>query len=120
MKLRPGNAGSNTGSDHVEVLSAAIAQVPAAFRGRLLVRLDSAGTSHEFIEHITKLRVPGLTLLFTSGWTITATDEEDIRTIPAGAWKPGIDQDGNVEDDTDVAEITGIMTRPGNWPPGLR
>lgn len=120
MKLRPGNAGSNTGSDHVAGLSAAIVQVPAAFRRRVLVRLDGAGASHEFIGHMAGLQVPGTTLLFTSGWTITATDEDDIRKIPAQAWKPGIDQDGHAEDDTDVAEITGLMTRSENWPPGLR
>lgn len=120
MKLRPGNAGSNTGSDHVGGLSAAIAQVPAAFRRRVLVRLDGAGTSHEFIGHMAGLDIPGTTLLFTSGWTITVTDEDDIRNIPAQAWKPGVDQDGHAEDDTDVAEITGLMTRSENWPPGLR
>lgn len=120
MKLRPGNAGSNTGSDHVAGLSAALAQVPAAFRRRVLVRLDGAGTSHEFIGHMAGLKIPGTTLLFTSGWTITATDEDDIKRIPAQAWKPGVGQDGHAEDDTDVAEITGLMTRSENWPPGLR
>ena len=30
MKLRPGNAGSNTFTDHKEVLDAALKQVPAA------------------------------------------------------------------------------------------
>lgn len=120
MQLRPGNAGSNTAGDHIAALSAAIAQVPAAFRHRLLVRLDGAGTSHAFIGHMTGLKVPGTTLLFTSGWTITATDEDDIRKIPEKAWKPGVDQAGHAEEGTDVAEITGLMTRSGNWPPGLR
>ena len=43
MLLRPGNAGSNTCSDHIEVLSAAITQIPARFRGKILVRIDGAG-----------------------------------------------------------------------------
>jgi len=30
--LRPGNAGSNTVADHVEVLTPAIPQVPATYR----------------------------------------------------------------------------------------
>jgi Transposase DDE domain group 1 len=34
MLLRPGNAGSNTFTDHKEVLAAAIGQVPARFRAR--------------------------------------------------------------------------------------
>ena len=39
---------------------------------------------------------------------------------PGGAWKPGTAQDGSAEDDKDVAEITGLMSRAGNWPDGLR
>jgi hypothetical protein len=46
MLLRPGNAGSNTVSDHLEVLATAIAQVPARFRPKLLARVDGAGASH--------------------------------------------------------------------------
>jgi hypothetical protein len=59
-------------------------------------------------------------VLFTCGWMITAADEDAIRQVPAGAWKPGTRQDGSTEDDKDVAEITHLMTRAGNWPGGLR
>ena len=120
MELRPGNAGSNTASDHISGLSASLFQVPACYRRKILVRLDGAGTSHDFITHMMSLEIPGGKLLFTSGWTITGTDENDIRQIPPGAWKPGVTQDGHAEDDSDVAEITGLMSRAGNWPPGLR
>ena len=57
-------------------------------------------------------------VLFTCGWMITAADEDAIRQAPAGAWKPGTGQDGSIEDDKDVAEITGLMSRAGNWPGG--
>ena len=66
------------------------------------------------------LKIPDGKLLFTCGWTITETDEADIREIPEEAWKPGVTQDGRAEEDTDVAEITGLMSRSGNWPDGLR
>src|SRR6266702_2040719 len=46
MLLRPGNAGSNTFADHLAVLTAAIRQIPARMRSRLLVRVDGAGASH--------------------------------------------------------------------------
>ncbi len=42
VSLRAGNAGSNTATDHIDVLSAAIAQVPAAYRSRLLCQEASA------------------------------------------------------------------------------
>ena len=110
----------NTAADHISGLSAALAQIPAAFRRKVIVRLDGAGASHDFIEHMTGLEIPGVTLLFTCGWTITQTDEGDIGEIPEEAWKPGVTQDGHAGDDSDVAEITGLMTRSGNWPDGLR
>ena len=53
VSLRPGNAGSNTTTDHIEVLSAAIGQVPAAHRKRLLVRADGAGASHGLLDWLT-------------------------------------------------------------------
>ena len=43
MLLRPGNAGSNTFADHLAVLTAAIRQIPARMRSKLLVRVDEAG-----------------------------------------------------------------------------
>ena len=43
MMLRPGNAGSNTFTDHKEVLGKALKQLPAASRRRVLVRVDGAG-----------------------------------------------------------------------------
>jgi hypothetical protein len=47
MLLRPGNAGSNTFTDHKEVLDRALKQVPAAFRRKVIVRIDGAGASHD-------------------------------------------------------------------------
>ena len=60
MLLRPGNAGSNTFTDHQEVLAAAIRQVPARFRRKILVRVDGAGASHELVESpaVPVLRAP--------------------------------------------------------------
>jgi hypothetical protein len=120
MLLRPGNAGSNTFADHKEVLAAAVRQVPARFRKKIIVRVDGAGASHELIAHLLSMSSPRRILLFTCGWMITAADEDAIRQVPAGAWKPGIGQDGRIEEDKHAAEITGLMSRAGNWPDGLR
>ena len=120
MLLRPGNAGSNTFTDHKEVLAAAIRQVPARFRQKMIIRVDGAGASHELIGHLLSLSSPRRAVLFTCGWMITGADEDAIRQVPAGAWKPGTGQDGAAEDDKDVAEITHLMSRAGNWPAGLR
>ena len=55
LKLRPGNAGSNTARDHKEVLTEAIRQIPGAFRRDLLITCDGAGSTHDLIQHITTL-----------------------------------------------------------------
>jgi hypothetical protein len=120
MLLRPGNAGSNTVTDHIEVLAAAIAQLPARMRSRLMVRVDGAGASHELVGHLLKLASPRRKVLFTCGWMITPADEDAIKMVPASAWKPGIGQDGEPENDKDVAEITDLLSRAGKWPGGLR
>jgi Transposase DDE domain group 1 len=99
MLLRTGSAGSNTFTDHKEVLAAALKQVPAAFRRRVLVRIDGAGASHKLIEHMLTLTTKRKTLLFTCGWTILDADEEAIAALPASAWEPGLRQDGGTEDD---------------------
>ncbi|HEY3957830.1 MAG TPA: IS1380 family transposase [Streptosporangiaceae bacterium] len=120
MLLRPGNAGSNTFTDHRDVLASAIRQVPARFRRKILVRVDGAGASHDLVEHLLGMSSPRKALLFTCGWMITPSDEDAIKMAPAGAWKPGIGQDGETEDGKAVAEITHLMARAGNWPDGLR
>lgn len=113
------NAGSNTFADHKEVLAAALKQVPPRFRRKVMVRVDGAGASHDLVEHLLSLTTRRMNVLFTTGWMITAADEEAIALIPAGARKPGTAQDGTAEEDKDVAEITHLLTGAGNWPGGL-
>ena len=52
---RPGNAGSNTAADHITVVDAAVAQIPAKYRRRMLFTCDGAGSTHALVEHVTKL-----------------------------------------------------------------
>jgi Transposase DDE domain group 1 len=120
MLLRPGNAGSNTFTDHKEVPDRALKQVPASFRRRVIVRIDGAGASHDLVKHLLTLSPPRKALLFTCGRTITESDEAAIAAVPDGAWKPGVRQDGTAEDGKDTAEITDLLARAGNWPDGLR
>jgi hypothetical protein len=63
MLLRPGNAGSNTFTDHQEVLAAAVRQVPARFRKKILVRVDGAGASHDLpARHVLAAEDPAVHL----------------------------------------------------------
>ena len=50
IMLRTGGAGSNTAADHIETTQLALAQLPRGQRRRVLVRTDSAGGTHSFLE----------------------------------------------------------------------
>jgi Transposase DDE domain group 1 len=119
MLLRPGNAGSNTFADHAAVLTAAIREIPARMRSRLLVRTDGAGVSHELITHLS-LVTSRRRVLFTCGWMITGADEQAIGLLPASAWQATVDQDGAVQHDKHVAEVAHLLSRAAAWPAGLR
>ena len=120
MMLRPGNAGSNTFADHLAVLTAALRQIPRRMRSKLLVRVDGAGASHELISHLLSLTTRCRTVLFSCGWAITEADEQAIGLLPAAAWQAAVDQDGAVQEDKHVAEITHLLSRAAGWPAGLR
>ena len=53
--LRRGSAGSNTAADHLVLLDAAIAAVPAGFRRRLMVTADGAGASDGLVARLDEL-----------------------------------------------------------------
>ena len=55
MLLRPGNAGSNTVADHLAVPGEALAQIPAGWRSRLMIRVDGAGATHDLVRHLLSL-----------------------------------------------------------------
>lgn len=120
MLLRPGNAGANTAADHVIVLSEAIAQIPAQWRRRILIRIDGAGASHELMEAMIALRSARRDVLFVTGWKHTPEDEAAIAALPAHAWSPAVGQDGEVQQAAQVAELTGLDSRLADWPPGVR
>lgn len=72
-RLRPGNAGANTASDHITVLDQALAQIPDAHRHGtdLLVRTDSAGSANAFLAHVRDVRKRGIRTFFSVGYAIT-------------------------------------------------
>ncbi|GAA3348923.1 IS1380-like element ISMsm3 family transposase [Amorphoplanes nipponensis] len=107
--LRPGNAGSNTAADHVVVLDQALEQLPEQHRygNPILVRCDSAGSSHAFLAHIRGLREHGLHIEFSVGVAIG----EPIRTAITAAtdWIPALDSDGSLREQAQVTELTGLI-----------
>ncbi|GAA0388693.1 IS1380 family transposase [Acrocarpospora corrugata] len=115
MLLRPGSAGSNTVADHLEVLAAAIAQIPASRRAKLLIRVGGAGATHELLERVEALNTTRRTVRFTVGWTITDVDEAAIAALPGKAWDRALTQDGDPHEHAGVAELTGLNARAAVW-----
>ncbi len=120
LMLRPGNAGSNTAADHIAVLTAAIAQVPAAHRRKLLIRADGAGASHELLDWITALDAKrGRSVEYSVGYGVNENVREAIAKVPQSAWKPAITAQGEPREHGDVVEITGLL-KLSTWQAGMR
>jgi hypothetical protein len=118
--LRPGNAGANTATDHLQVLSEAFTQIPAAHRRHLLVRGDSAAGTHKVIGWLTEQgQRRGRVVEYSIGWAISEAERTAITALPASAWSPAINADGGVREGADVAELTGLLHLHG-WPTGMR
>ena len=119
-KLRAGNAGSNTAADHIEVLTEAVAQVPAAHRKRLLIRSDGAGASHQLLDWLTEQgQVRGRSVEYSVGFAITEKIRDAIDLVPKKTWTPALDADGGVREGGGVAELTGLLDLT-KWPSGMR
>ncbi|MEV7624089.1 IS1380 family transposase [Actinoplanes sp. NPDC089786] len=120
--LRPGNAGSNTAADHITVLGQALQQIPERHRygNPILIRSDSAGSSHEFLAHLRGLREQGLQTEFSVGVAIT----EPVRTAITAAqeWVAALDGDGSPRDGAEIVELTDLTDAGllASFPAGTR
>lgn len=120
--LRPGKAGSNTAADHIEILTMALAALPAHARPcsgdpgapHVLVRTDAAGATHAFAA-----AVRGAGCGFSLGFSIAAEVQTAVLAIPADAWVPAYDLDGQPREGAWIAEITDLLDLT-KWPSGSR
>jgi hypothetical protein len=114
--LREGRAGANTAADQIAVLDAALAQLPADVRDRVLVRGDTASGVHDFVDHVAALK-----LEFSVGVYAQGVFAETVLALPEQCWKPAVDVDGDPRDGAQVAELTRWLPplhKP--WPAGTR
>lgn len=126
IQLRPGNAGSNTAQDHIDLLERAIAQVPWPRRRELLIRVDGAGASHALITWLAAQNAKHTySVQYSVGFTKTTTIQTVITSLPEQAWTPAITAAGDPRQKADVAELTGLMgpvwkDLKDPWPVGMR
>jgi hypothetical protein len=115
--LRPGNAGSNTAADHITTAKLALAQLPKQHRRgrRTLIRTDSAGGTHDFLNW---LSARGRWLSYSVGMTITDAVHHAVLQVPASTWTPAVEPDGQVRDGAWIAELADDVLK--GWPQGMR
>ena len=107
----------NTAADHISAARLALAQLPKKYRrGRqTLIRCDSAGGTHEFVAWLAQR---GRWLSYSVGMVITEAIHQHVLKIPASAWTPAVETDGEVRDGAWAAELAGDVL--DGWPKGMR
>jgi Transposase DDE domain group 1 len=118
--LRPGNAGANTVADHLDVLDAAIAQLPGTIatghrtgddatttNRTVVVRADSAGCTEGFLAGC-RARNVNFFVTARSNPQVTAAvlDAIGIEAV----WEPARTQGGELRQGAAVCELTSLIT----------
>ena len=113
--LRPGNAGANTATDHLEVLQLALEQLPEADLHReILARADIGGRTHAFTQDC---RDAGIR--FSVGYEVDSRVRGAILQAPESAWQGAIDAEGAEREGAQVTELTDRLDL-STWPEGTR
>lgn len=114
--LRTGRATANSAADQIAVLDAALAQLPADARARVLVRGDSGAGVQGFVHHIHELGLQYSVGLYGRQPVLDA-----LAVLPRQAWKKALDTNGQRREGAMVAELTAWLPATfAGWPPGLR
>jgi len=121
--LRPGNAGANTAADHVRVLDEALAQLPAAYqaghrpgddaatvRHPILVRADSAGATHDFLDALRERNIG-----FSVGFDVDGRVRDALLLAQEEDWAQAVEADGSVRKGAWVSELTELAD-VSTWP----
>jgi len=119
LRLRPGNAGSNTAADHIAVLGEAITQIPDPQRRDMLITVDGAGATLDLIRHIITLNaVHGRRVHYSVGFDLDARARAAIGHVRESDWQQVWDREGRPrpldgDHGAGVVELTGLLrTRP--------
>ena len=112
--LRPGRAGSNNAADHLEVLDRSLDQLPVTpGETGMLVRTDSAGATHGFVDGCRDRRVR-----FSIGLPVDQRVREALCLAQEEDWIPAVETDGSARDGAWIVELTDLIEHA--WPEGTR
>ena len=125
--LRPGRAGPNDANDHVALLHTALAGLPeeyqtghfeddhrALVQHPILVRADSAGATHGFVDSIVSSNCE-----FSIGFPIDQGVRDALVLVQEEDWIPAEETDGSVRHGAWVTELTDLIPLSA-WPEDTR
>jgi hypothetical protein len=125
--LRSGNAGANNAADHVKMLDAALAQLPAEWRSGhapgdhrdavlhpILARADSAGATHGFVDALVARNIG-----FSIGFDVDGRVRDALMLVQEEDWERAVEADGRVRRGAWVTELTDLVDL-STWPAGVR
>jgi Transposase DDE domain group 1 len=125
--LRPGRAGANDADDHVELFDRALSGLPEEYQSGhysdddpalvthpILVRADSAGATHRFVDTLVETNCE-----FSIGFPIDQGVRDALLLVQEEDWVQAKETDGSVREGAWVAELT-ELTPLSAWPQDTR
>jgi hypothetical protein len=125
--LRPGNAAPGDADDHLELLEQVVRSVPHEYQlgheegddpslvlHRILVRADSAGASHRFVQSLSDANFD-----YSIGFPISGSVRDALVLAQEEDWVRARELDGRIRDGAEVIELTEIIELKG-WPTDMR
>jgi hypothetical protein len=125
--LRPGNAAPGDADDHLELLEQVVRSVPLEYQlgheegddpalvvHPILVRADSAGASHRFVQSLSDANFD-----YSIGFPISGSVRDALLLAQEEDWVRARELDGGIRDGAEVIELTEIIELKG-WPPDMR
>jgi hypothetical protein len=125
--LRPGNAAPHNTDDHLELLEQVVRAVPPEYAlgheedddpalvvHPILVRADSAGASHRFVQSLTDANFE-----YSIGFPISGSVRDALLLAQEEDWVRATELDGGIRDGAEVVELTETIELKA-WPESMR
>jgi hypothetical protein len=125
--LRPGNAAPGNTDDHLELLEQVVRAVPPEYAlgheegddpalvvHPILVRADSAGASHRFVQSLSNANFD-----YSIGFSIRGSVRDALLLAQEEDWVGATELGGGIRDGAEVIELTEVIELKG-WPVDMR
>lgn len=125
--LRPGNAAPNDTDDHLELLEQVVAGLPPEYRlgheegddpssvvHPIVVRADSAGATHRFVDALADANFE-----YSIGFPISGSVRDALLMAQEEDWVRATEHDGGIREGAQVIELTALVNLD-DWPVGQR